>query len=119
MFTSTIADKYFGMTEDLLSRAAFWYDYLITIHCAVNINLECFIKSYLQQKYQIVVQFPHVAFTVRRDNDPTRWSAGGKNELLAPYGLRVKYYPELDRARETCDPYRQFTMINSTAIYAA
>ena len=107
------ADLYFGMTEDLLSNSKFWYNNLLRKNCQWKINLECFIDSYLIRFSQHVELFPHVAFTVRRDSDPTRWAEGGKNILFYHnFGLRLKYPPEFHAARNNCEPFKQFTMLN-------
>ena len=110
------SDLYFGMTEDLLSNTKFWYDHLIRRGCKPSINLECFIKCYLLRHNQYVELFPHVAFTVRRESDPTRWSSGGRSDLFRPYGLLLKYPPEFQAARSNCEPYKQFTLLNTTTI---
>lgn len=107
------ADIYFAMTEHLLSNAYFWFEQL-QLNCVLTINIECYIKMYLNFTHQTVEQFPHVAFTVKRGVDKTRWSAGKHDRLFDPIGLLLKYPAEFTRARETCEPYTQFTLLHNT-----
>ena len=101
IMTSEKADIYLGITEDLLAHGEFWHEYLKE-NCGGNANLECLIKLYLHRRGQEVEFFPPVSFTVRRDIDPTRWSAGAESDVGRPYGFRLKYQDEYRLAAETC-----------------
>ena len=107
------ADVYFAMTEHLLSHAHFWLEQLQQ-HCVLAINIECYIGLYLNLTHQTVEQFSHVSFTVKRSVDKSRWSAGKHDKLFDPIGLLLKYPAEFTRARETCEPYNQFTLLHKT-----
>ena len=101
IMTSEKADIYLGITEDLLAHGEFWHEYLKE-NCGGNANLECLIKLYLHRRGQEVEFFSPVSFTVRRDTDPTRWSAGTESDVGRPYGFRLKYQDEYILAAETC-----------------
>jgi hypothetical protein len=46
---------------------------------------------------------PFTMFSVRTAEDPTSWSQGSPHAALAPFGLRVKYETELDKAVRACN----------------
>ena len=103
IMTSEKADIYLGITEDLLAHGKFWREYLKEF-CGGNANLECLIKVYLHRQGQEVAFFSPVSFTVRRDTDPTRWSAGIESDIGKPHGFLLKYPSEYRSAEETCKP---------------
>lgn len=93
--------KVLNVTNDVVKNWKYWEVFRV-------MNLEILLKVYFV-KYQICFQkFDHTAFTVRRKDDPTRWSVGVQHDSLSAFNLTLKYHEEIIEANNSCNPWKKF-----------
>ena len=92
-----------NITADLVNDWHYYYNLKIKKQ-----NLEILIKEYFVKKGIPHDFFRHTAFTVRADNDSTRWRVGKVHEKMIGTGLKVKYLEELDEASKNCEVWFHF-----------
>lgn len=108
---ASMANDSFAITEDLIMNWEWWQNRLLDRYNG-SVNLEILIKEYVLKMSLPITLFPHVAFTIRRSRDPTRWATGSVTNKTRVYGLNVKYKMELNEALKTCDPWFQHEVNN-------
>ena len=69
------------------------------------INLETLLRMFTDSNQILIKGFPMTGFTVKRKNDPTRWSKGFRNARMKRFGIFVKYETEVADATTNCDPW--------------
>lgn len=90
-----------NITTDIVVNWKIWYE-------SPASNLEQVIKTYFERAGICYKNFGHTAFTVRRQDDPTRWSHGSPNEVIGKYNLKLKYWGEMAEANESCNVWAKF-----------
>ncbi len=101
-----------NITEHIVINSKFWLNKLCSSDDKNirNFNLERTIFWYFNFVGIPFKRFWHSAFTVRRDEDPTRWQEGHVHHIMNKYTLKVKYPGEVDEANISCDPWKRFFM---------
>jgi hypothetical protein len=92
-----------NLTADLVSDWHFYYNLKMVRPNLENLIMHYFIKKGIPYEF-----FRHTGFTVRAENDPTRWTEGKVHEKLIDTGLKVKYPEELDEASKNCEVWHHF-----------
>jgi hypothetical protein len=90
-----------NITQDLVCNSDHWYN-TITSSGSTDINLETTLKIYWDKMNIPVMPFDRSFFTVKKPEDPTRWSHGAEDTQLKLYNLLVKYLDEKKGAVERC-----------------
>ena len=70
---------------------------------AKKINLECVQKDLWEELGVSVREYKRPMFTVRRENDTTRWATGDDHPLLSEYNLKVKYSSAIELVLDHCE----------------
>lgn len=99
-----------NVSVDLVRNWKVWYEYN-------EMNLEMLLKRYFDRTGICYRNFAHTAFTVRRQDDPTRWEKGHANKLVDKYNVTVKYDGELREATSSCDPWNKFNEVHENPEY--
>ena len=66
-------------------------------------NVESVLKAYWESQNISVTQFHRTNFSVKLEDDQTRWAKGSNKVWINSPGLRLKYPKEYDNAQNNCD----------------
>ena len=89
--------KALNITNDILSDPFAWL-----MPLGAGANLEKLLNTYYRKMNISFEKFPHVAFTVRTEYDPSSWSQGFQYRTLQDFHLSPKYRDEMQESFENC-----------------
>ncbi|CAF4153388.1 unnamed protein product [Adineta steineri] len=92
--------KMMNITTDLICKPDFWLKTLKRLRGEVNLeSIQKIIWSHMKLE---VSEFPRSMFTVKREQDATRWSNGISHPDVEIFGLKIKYPDEFTAAVKHC-----------------
>lgn len=89
-----------NMTKDIVCNAQHWTQ-VFTSETNI-VNLETALKLYWNRTDFQVAELNRTMFSVKTEDDPSRWSIGENHTILSQFGLKVKYKSALSLALDHC-----------------
>ncbi|CAF3962776.1 unnamed protein product, partial [Adineta steineri] len=92
--------KMMNITTELVCKSDFWFRTLKRLRGEVNLeSIQKVIWAHMKLQ---VSEFPRSMFTVKREQDATRWSNGISHAAVQTFGLKIKYPDEFTAAVKHC-----------------